>query len=69
VAEDISSVIVVVDTSATGVATFGQFADYVAMVGLAQIDLDADFRSSPTILRSFAKSGSESAPSRLTNWD
>jgi hypothetical protein len=33
------------------------------------IDLDADFSGSETILRLFAKSGSEGAPARLTDWD
>lgn len=72
VAEDIFSTIVVVNTSATGGATFGQLADYIAMVSLAhidpRIDADADLPGSSTILRLFAKS-SAGVPSRLTNWD
>lgn len=72
VSEDVFSAIVVVNTSATGKATFGQLADYVAMVSLARIDPrldpDTDFAGSSTILRLFAES-SEDVPSRLTNWD
>jgi hypothetical protein len=67
VAEDISSVILMVDTTATGAVTFGQLADYIAMVALARIDLDADFGDAGSILRVFAKK--EGAPKRLTNWD
>lgn len=72
VAEGIFSTIVVVNTSATGGATFGQLADYIAMVSLAhidpRIDADTDLPGSSTILRLFAKS-SEGVPAKLTNWD
>jgi hypothetical protein len=68
VSEDISSVILMVDTTATGGATFGQLADYIAMVSLARIDLDADFGGSGSILRLFAENR-EGSPKRLTNWD
>jgi hypothetical protein len=57
-----------VDTTATGGATFGQLADYIAMVSLARIDLDADFGDAGSILRVFATKA-EGAPKRLTNWD
>jgi len=68
VSEDISSVILMVDTTATGGATFGQLADYIAMISLARIDLDADFGDAGSILRVFAKNA-QGAPKRLTNWD
>jgi hypothetical protein len=48
--------------------TFGQLADYIAMISLARIDLDADFGDAGSILRVFAKNA-EGAPKRLTNWD
>jgi hypothetical protein len=71
-AEDIYSVLVVVNTSATGTATFGQLADYIAMVSLARVDprLDpgADLADAPTILKVFAKDAS-AAPKQLTKWD
>jgi hypothetical protein len=71
VAEDTFSVVVVVDPDRTGGATFGQLADFVAIVTLARIDLDADFASSPTILRLFSKTDSqgEGVPKQLTDWD
>lgn len=72
VSEDVFSAIVVVNTSATGTATFGQLADYVAMVSLARIDPrldpDADLAGTSTILRLFANSP-EGVPPKLTNWD
>jgi hypothetical protein len=72
VSEDFLSVIVVVNTSATGAATFGQLADYIAMVSLARVDprLDpnSDFAGAPTILKVFARDFA-SAPKKLTNWD
>ena len=68
VSENISSVIVMVDTTATGGATFGQLADYIAMISLARIDLDADFENAGSILRVFAKNA-QGAPQRFTNWD
>jgi hypothetical protein len=69
VAENIFSVVVVVDTTRTAGATFGQLADYVAMVSLARIDPDADFADSPTILRLFAEPSLERVSTRLTTWD
>lgn len=69
VAEDISSVVVIVDINATGTATFGQLADYVAMMSLAQLDVEAGLEASSTILRLFANSGSERPPKGLTDWD
>jgi len=72
VSEDFLSVIVVVNTSATGSATFGQLADYIAMVSLARvdprIDADNDLAGAPTILKVFAKDFAN-APRRVTNWD
>jgi hypothetical protein len=72
VSEDVFSAIVVVNTAATGTATFGQLADYIAMVSLARIDPrldpDADLAGTPTILRLFGQSA-EGVPSKLTAWD
>jgi hypothetical protein len=72
VSEDVFSAIVVVNTAATGTATFGQLADYIAMVSLARIDPrldpDTDLAGTPTILRLFGQSA-EGVPSKLTAWD
>ncbi len=69
VAEDIAAVIVVVNTSTTGPATFGQLSDYVAMISLAHIDQGAELGTAPTILQLFAATGQENAPRKLTEWD
>jgi hypothetical protein len=63
-----SSVIVVVDTRLTSDATFGQLADYVAVIALADIDQEVDFGDVPTILRLFVELPS-TAPPGLTIWD
>jgi hypothetical protein len=60
--------IVVVDLSGIEGLTYGQVADYVAFVGLAQIRRDADFSAAPTILGLFAQSA-EARSAGLTRWD
>lgn len=70
VAEDFTSVFVVVNDSETGKATFGQLSDYVGMVALARVDLSADFSGADSILRLFATSdASASPPTKLTELD
>jgi hypothetical protein len=64
----ISSVIEVVDADAMKGFKFEQMADYIAMAGLAEFNLDADFGSAPTILRVFL-APSENGPPSLTDWD
>jgi hypothetical protein len=64
----ISSVIEVVDADAMKGFKFGQMADYIAMVGLAKFNLDADFGTVPTILRLF-KGTDDATPSSLSDWD
>jgi hypothetical protein len=68
VAENIDAVVVMIDMKHTGTTTFGQLADFVAMVSLARIDLNANLANSTTILRLFAPSG-EALPPGLTDWD
>ncbi len=63
-----SSVIVAVDGSRTKGVNLNQLADYAAMVGLAEIQLDADVGTSPTILRLFSDSD-EAKPAGLSAWD
>jgi hypothetical protein len=46
----------------------GQLADYIAMLGLAEIRLDGDFDGISTILRLFERSG-DPPPQSLTQWD
>jgi hypothetical protein len=67
-----TSVIVVVDTKRTAGIKLGPLSDYVAMVGLAKINLGADFADAPSILRLFAATSSSSQepmPSSITTWD
>jgi hypothetical protein len=65
---DFLSVFAIIDTHRTEHTTLDRLADYVAMVGLTRIDLDADLGSAPSILRLFAASG-EYQPSGLSSWD
>ena len=67
-APSFTTVIVVIDTSrATGIK-LGAMADYVAMVGLAQINIDANMDGSPSILSLFDSPEGE-RPQELSTWD
>jgi hypothetical protein len=64
----ISSVIVLVDLDETRQIKLGPLTDYIAMVGLTDVDLDGDWGDEPTILRLFAASAD--APSqKMSLWD
>ena len=65
---DFFSIFAIIDTNRTAHCTLEQLADYVAMTGLTNIDLDADLEGAPSILRLFAPSG-ENQPSGLGTWD
>jgi hypothetical protein len=62
-----SSVIVIVDADLIKDIKLGQLTDYVALVGLTKIDVDADVGTAPTILRLFANSAD--APPNMSPWD
>ena len=62
-----SSVIVVVDTKQMRGVTLGQLAAYVALTGLAEVNLSADDGAIPTILQLFR--GGIHPPLDLTAWD
>jgi hypothetical protein len=62
------SIFAIIDTNRTEHITLDQLADYVAMVGLTNVNLDADIGSAPSILRLFALSA-ERQPSGLSSWD
>jgi hypothetical protein len=69
--DDVSALtlaLVIVDTSLTKGVSYAQLADYAAMVGLTDIELDTDVGNAPTILRLFAESA-EHRPTGLTAWD
>ncbi len=65
---DFFSIFAIIDTNRTEHTTLDQLASYVAMAGLTNVDLDADFASAPSILRLFAHSA-ENQPSGLSGWD
>jgi hypothetical protein len=65
---DLSSVVVLVDSRSARGISFGQLADYVAIAGLAQIRLDANIGTAPTILHLFTASASSASPG-LSPWD
>jgi hypothetical protein len=62
------SAIVLIDSRRAKGIHFGQLADYVAMAGLAEIHLNANVGSVPTILHLFSTSGG-TPPGGLSNWD
>lgn len=63
-------VIIMVDVARIGVIRFDALTDYVAMVGLAQIDPDTDPTGVPTVLNLFAaRDKGATPPSGLTSWD
>jgi hypothetical protein len=64
----LSSVIIVVDSAHVAHLNMGQLADYVSMVGLAQIRLDGDTGTAPSILGLFRESA-DSPPQGLSLWD
>jgi hypothetical protein len=65
---DFSSIFAIIDTRRTEHSVLDRIADYVAMLGLTDVDLDADFGNAPSILRLFDPSG-EDQPSGLSRWD
>jgi hypothetical protein len=65
---DLSSVIVLIDARRAKRISFGQLAAYVAMVGLAEIRVDAKIGDAPTILRLFTDSAN-APPLGMSTWD
>jgi hypothetical protein len=64
----LSSVIVLIDSRRARGVSFGQLADYIALIGLAELRVDANVGDAPTILHLFAASG-EAPPQGLSPWD
>ena len=65
--QELTSVIIVVDSRRTTNLNMGQLADYIAMVGLAQIRVDADPGTAPSILRVFRETDPQLRG--LSPWD
>jgi hypothetical protein len=63
-----SLALVIVDTAYAQPVKLGQLVDYAAMVGLADIDLDAQLGDAPTVLRLFEQPPDQQ-PAGLTAWD
>jgi hypothetical protein len=59
---------VIVDASQVKGVTLGQFADYVALVGLAQVKPADTLGDAPTILKLFS-GAPQAAPAGMTDWD
>lgn len=68
---ELGSVMVVVDLKSVAGLQFGQLADYIAMVGLSEVSLDADLGAAPSVLQLFAKGSAPgpASPQGLTVWD
>jgi hypothetical protein len=64
----ISSVIVIVDLDDIKEVKLGALTDYIAMIGMAEVNLDGDWGDAPTILQLFADSG-DGGPQRMSAWD
>lgn len=64
----LSSVIVIVDLDDIKEIKIGALTDYIAMVGLAEVDLDGEWGDAPTVLRLFAGSADVTSQ-RMSVWD
>jgi len=68
--DDFDRVIVVMDVTRIGKLRFGSLADYITMVGLAQIDPEADVAGVSSVLNLFADRAAGVEPvERMTDWD
>jgi hypothetical protein len=65
---DFFSVFAIIDTERTAHTPLLPLADYVAMAGLTNLDLDADLGNAPSILGLFAPA-EEKLPPGLSRWD
>jgi hypothetical protein len=66
--KNISSVIIVIDLPQMSGVKMGQMADYAAVVGLADINLDRTVDSAPSILRLFSDRA-EAPADGMSPWD
>ncbi len=68
--DNFDHVFVMIDVSRVGVIRFSALSDYIAMVGLAQIDPETDPTGVPSVLNLFAaRDKSATPPVGLTSWD
>jgi len=66
--ENIARVLIIVDADRVRQTRFGAVADYVAMIGLAQINPDVDVGAAPSILSLFSDRPGPK-PDTVTSWD
>jgi hypothetical protein len=66
--KSINTAIIIVDLPRTTGVNVGQLADYIAMVGLAEINLDRIPVSAPSVLRLFSDPG-EAPVDGMSPWD
>lgn len=68
--DDFATVIIIVDVTRVGKVKFASLADYIAMVGLAQVDPRADLDGVSTVLNLFADRDAGLQPVvTLSDWD
>jgi hypothetical protein len=63
----ISTAIVIVDSTQLDGVNFGQLADFVTLLGLAEVDQDKDYANAPTIWSLFKNR--DRAPDGMSPWD
>jgi len=68
VVRSISTAIIIVDLARITSGNLGQLSDYIAMVGLAEINLDRTIDSAPSVLRLFSDPG-ETPLEGMSPWD
>jgi hypothetical protein len=68
VSQEFARIFVIADQPRLHGVTLGQFADYVAMVGLAKLTRDARLGDAPTILKLFS-GAPQAAPAGMSDWD
>lgn len=68
--EDFDRVIIILDVTRIGKVKYVSLADYIAMVGLAQVDPEADTASVATVLNLFSdREAGLTPPETMTSWD
>ena len=68
--DDFATVIIILDVTRVGKLRFSSLADYIAMVGLAQVDPKADTSGVESVLNLFADRDAGVEPAEaMTSWD
>jgi hypothetical protein len=64
----LKSVLVIIDSDKIDGFEIKQLSEYIAMVGLSKVNMDASYGDTPTILSLFSSPVSE-RPQTLSDWD